>query len=108
MAAIFCLFSVALCKFKNEDVSNGPIMSSDDANYSDKGIPLSAQLITVPRVYISPCPETFRYTFNGKEWFGLVVIAKPAHVGIPSRIKVVLSVGFQLNSVCQNIKTYVN
>lgn len=99
MAAIFCLFSVALCKLTNQGVSN----ETNLGNSNEKGMPLTAQLITVPRVYISPCPESFRYTFNGKEWFGLVVIAKTAPAGVPSRIKVILSVGLHLNSVCSRI-----
>lgn len=94
MAAIFCLFSVALCKFPEHSISQ-------HSNHLETNsvLPLSAQLVTVPRVYISPCPESFRYTFNGKEWFGLVVIGKPARRGIPSRLKVQLSVGFNYNSV---------
>lgn len=101
MAAIFCLFSVTLCKFSGHDISqNSNHLSIHDNNEGGNSVmPLSAQFVTVPRVYISPCPESFRYTFNGKEWFGLVVIGKPARPGIPSRIKIQLSVGFHLSAV---------
>jgi hypothetical protein len=100
MAAIFCLFSVALCKFSGNDlIENTNHLNINDNDVKQDHLPLSAQIITVPRVYISPCPESFRYTFNGKEWFGLVVIGKPAPRGIPSRLKIVLSVGFHLSSV---------
>lgn len=97
MAAIFCLFSVALCKLTNQDISNNLNLSNEEN--SDLALPLSAQIITVPRVYISPCPESFRYTFNGKEWFGLLAVAQPAKIGIPSKTKVLLSLGFHLKSV---------
>lgn len=100
MAAIFCLFSVALCKMANRDISNDLNNSNDNNN--NVAMPLSAQIITVPRVYISPCPESFRYTFNGKEWFGLLVIAKPAPIGFASRTRVLLSIGLNLKAVRLN------
>lgn len=101
MAAIFCLFSVTLCKFAGHDVVENTNNLNLDYNnhHQQETLPLSAQIVTVPRIYISPCPQSFRYTFNGKEWFGLVVIAKPAPRGVPSKLKVLLSVGFHLSSV---------
>lgn len=101
MAAIFCLFNIALCKFSDHDTSQSSfgLRFNDDTVKENSVSPLSAQFVTVPRVYISPCPESFRYTFNGKEWFGLVVIEKPALFEIPYRIKVQLSVGIRLSAV---------
>ena len=93
MAAIFCLFSVTLCKLSSHEITN-----EHQVNY-DSVQPLSAQLVTVPRVYISPCPAYFRYTFNSKEWFGLLVIPRPAPRGFRSKLQVILSLGFQLHSV---------
>jgi hypothetical protein len=100
MAAIFCLFSVTLCKLSSNEISNEPSNSlSDGSNQNNQVMGLSAQLVTVPRVYISPCPEIFRYTFNGKEWFGLAVVPNPARRGITSRLKVILTLGFNFQSV---------
>lgn len=96
MAAMFCLFSVLLCKLGSNEI----VDHSNNQNLRhDPFMPLNAQLITVPRVYNSPCPERFRYIFNGKEWLGLVVIKKPAPKGVISKLKIYLSVGFQLSSV---------
>ena len=106
MAALFCLFSVTLCKLSNQNVSND--FNTRNDNNNSLATPLSAQIITVPRVYTSPCPESFRYTFNGEEWFGLLLIAKPAPIGTPSRTRVFLSVGVQLRSVSINISVYRN
>lgn len=105
MAAIFCLFSVTLCRFAGDTPDNSLSLDNrnDDFN-QDLVMPLATQFVTVPRVYISPCPEYFRYTFNGKQWFGLLVINNPARPGIPSRLRVELSLGFQLNSVSLTIR----
>jgi hypothetical protein len=110
MAAIFCLFSVTLCKLAGHDVSNS--LSNNNNNYNninnqDNGasvISLSApNVITVPRVYTSPCPESFRYTYNGREWFGLVAIPSLPK-GIPMRIRIIFTVGIRLPPVSVNIK----
>lgn len=103
MAAIYCLFSVALCKISSQGVMENPSSLQYDNEFKHDSVsilPLSVQIITVPRAYISPCPEIYRYVhINGKEWFGLVVIPNPAARGIPSRLKVQLSIGFRLTSV---------
>lgn len=99
MAAIFCLFSVTLCNLASNEVTDNSINLSNENSRQDLAMSLNAQLITVPRVYISPCPESFRYTFNGKEWFGLIVVKKPAPRGTTSKLKVLLSVGFHFSSV---------
>lgn len=96
MAAIFCLFSVSLCRLAN-------IVPNDiNVDYYNPIMPLSAQLVSVPRVYDSPCGNIFRYTFNGKEWFGLLSINNPAPIGTPSIITVILSVGVYLTRVSQS------
>lgn len=97
MAAIFCLLGMTLCGLSSNGDSNH--LTTVENSGHNSVLPLNAQLITVPRVYISPCPESFRYTFNGKEWFALVVIRKPQTKGKISKIKVHLSVGFHLSSV---------
>jgi hypothetical protein len=98
MAAIFCLFSITLCKLAGQDVETPEI--SNRFGGSDESSPssLSAQIITVPRVYISPCPSAFRYTFNGKEWFGLLAVPS-LKLGKTHKIKLLLSVGINLKSV---------
>lgn len=101
MAALLCFFSVSLCKFGGHDTieNTNQLKHSDDGYQYQSVLPLSAQFVTVPRVSTSPCPEIFRYTFNGKDWAGLVVIKKPARSGIPLRLKINLSVGLHLSSV---------
>lgn len=103
MAAIFCLFSVAMCSSSHNDVSNGLSLEGNGV-----ATPLSAQIISVPRVYISPCPVAFRYAFNGREWFGLVVVGNPARAGIPSKLKVILSLGFHYSFVSQKVSMNAN
>mgnify|MGYP003471444605 FL=1 len=96
MAAIFCLFSITLCKLAGQEVEVNEI-SNRFGGDNDNQI-ASANIISVPRVYISPCPNSFRYTFNGKEWFGLLALPS-ARLGKTMKIKLLLSVGINLKSV---------
>ena len=95
MAAIFCLFSVTLCKLATQDVPESMSLSNTHHNSPQQPTP---QLINVPRQYISPCPNYFRYTFNGKEWFGLLAVP-PLPLGRTFHMKVFLSLGISYNSV---------
>lgn len=98
MAAIFCLFSITLCKLAGQDAPTHELSNRFGGSEN------SAQLITVPRVYISPCPTSFRYTFNGNEWFGLLAVPS-LKLGKTHKIKLLLSVGINLKSVsdgCEN------
>jgi len=92
MAAIFCLFSVTLCKLASQDVPDSMSLSNNNQQLP------SPQLINVPRAYISPCPNYFRYTFNGKEWFGLLAVP-PLPLGRTFHMRVFLSIGMSYNSV---------
>lgn len=92
MAAIFCLFSVTLCKLASQDVPESMSLSNNNQQLP------SPQLINVPRAYISPCPNYFRYTFNGKEWFGLLAVP-PLPLGRTFHMRVFLSIGMSYNSV---------
>lgn len=102
MAAIFCLFSVTLCKLAGQDLSESTTNLAPNYNSNDNGGSVlsltSPQIITVPRVYISPCPDSFRYTFNGKEWFGFLALPSLQRRR-PLRIKILFSVGIKLISV---------
>lgn len=97
MAAIFCLFSITLCKLAGQDVEVNEI-SNRFGDVSDNNQMTSAKIITVPRVYISPCPNSFRYTFNGNEWFGLMALPSK-QLGKTMKIKLLLSVGIHIKSV---------
>lgn len=99
MAAALCVFSLILCKIASDDISMYSNNALSENINSGLGIPLKAQVVNVPRFFISPCPEMFRYMFNGNEWMGLATINKPAPKGINSKIKIVLSVGFHFSSV---------
>ena len=99
MATALCVFSLILCKISNEDISMSSKNALSENLNSGLGIPLKTQVVNVPRFYISPCPEIFRYTFDGSAWMGLATIRKPAAKGINSKIKIVLSVGFHFSSV---------
>lgn len=93
MAAALCLFSIAFCNLSSESSSE-----ANDLN-SNQHLSLAAQVVSIPRTFVSPCPQSFRYTFDGQDWFGIVTVTTPAPRGIPSRIKVILSVPVKLNSV---------
>lgn len=95
MATIFFMFSLTLCLASS--------VTSPDHFVPERVLPLSAQFVTVQRQLFSHCPEIFRYAFNGKEWHGLLVIARPAPKGVPSRLKVLLSIGFYLSSVSRSV-----
>lgn len=107
MAAIFCLIYVAFCTLSSTEISNDSNQLTSENLKHDTVIPLNAQLVTVPRIYVSPCPKIFRYTFNGKEWFALIVIKNPAPKGFTSRIKIVLSVGVHLSAVSYCISDFM-
>lgn len=94
MAAIFCLFSITLCKLAGQDVEV-PEISNRFGIVEKEANP---KIITVPRVYISPCPTAFRYTFNGNQWFGLLAVPS-LPLGKALKIKLLLSVGINLKSV---------
>lgn len=99
MAAIFCLFSITLCKLAGQDVEVNEI-SNRFGDISDNNNQISSgKIISVPRIYISPCPNSFRYTFNGKEWFGLLALPPSKPLGKSMKIKLKLSVGIHLKSV---------
>lgn len=85
MAAVICMLSLALCDFSSE--------------LGHEVISLSNQVVSVPRTFDSPCPQSFRYTFDGQDWFGIVVIAKPDPRGVPSNVQVVITVPYKLHSV---------
>lgn len=98
MAAIFCLFSVTLCKLATKEGPESIGLSNDNKN-NIMPMPLSTpQLISVPRMYTSPCPNYFRYTFNGKEWFGMLAVPSLA-LGKTFHMKVFLSIGINYNNV---------
>lgn len=96
MASLFCLFSVALCNLNSQN-SQGV---ENRAGFSDikNEMPLASQFVTVPRVYTSPCPKFFRYTFNGQQWFGLIAMPS-VPTGRMLQLRVLLTIGFDLNSV---------
>lgn len=89
MVATLCLLILVFCQ----------LTSSIHIVPESIGQPLSVQFVTVQRHLFSHCPDIFRYSFNGKEWFGLLIIHRPAPKGVPSRLKVLLSIGFYLSSV---------
>lgn len=98
MAAIFCLFSITLCKLASKDAPDSMGLSNDNQN-SDLPISLSKpQLIKVPNMYTSPCPNHFRYTYNGKEWFGLLAVPS-LPLGRTFHMRVFLSLGINYNHV---------
>jgi hypothetical protein len=102
MAAIFCLFSVTLCKLAGQDL---PSPTGIDLKTSRDAMALSSpQIITVPRVYISPCPHTFRYTFNGKKWFGLLAVPS-VQQGRTLHIRVHFSLEMNFVAVSLNVYT---
>lgn len=94
MAAIFCLFSVTLCKLASQEAPESMSLSNNNNNPQLS----SPQLINVPRAYISPCPNYFRYTFNGKEWFGLLAVP-PLPLGRTFHMKVLMSIPISYNNV---------
>jgi hypothetical protein len=94
MAAIFCLFSITLCKLGGQEIENHEISNRFGGIEKD----INPKIITVPRVYISPCPTAFRYTFNGNQWFGLLAVPS-LPLGKTLKIKLLLSLGINLKSV---------
>lgn len=101
MAAIFCLFSVTLCKLATPDVPDSIALNNNNNINRSNDIPISLstpQLISVPRAYTSPCPNYFRYTFNGHEWFGLLAVPS-LPLGRTFHMKVFMSVGMNYNNV---------
>lgn len=101
MAAIFCLFSLTLCKLANETPDIMPNNVNNQPNFENIQ-PLSA-IVSVPRTYLSPCPETFRYTFNGNEWIGLIAVPNNKRLRKKLNIQIVLSVRVLIPTVSSNI-----
>lgn len=98
MAAIFCLFSVTLCKLASQEAPDSISLSNNNNNNLNSPQLPSPQLINVPRAYISPCPNYFRYTFNGKEWFGLLAVP-PLPLGRTFHMKIFMSIPISYNNV---------
>lgn len=90
---------MTLCNLGSNEIADNSVNLPNENSRQHLVLPLRAQVISVPRDYFSPCPERFRYTFNGKEWFGLVVVKKPAPKGVLSKLKIQMSVGFHFSSV---------
>lgn len=95
MAAIFCLFSVALCKLANQTFSQ------------QEAISLSApvrQLVNSNNVYNSRiCPQHFRYTFSDDENEFQGIVAVPSlRLGRTLKIVVKLSIKAELPTVRLN------
>lgn len=102
MAVIFCLFSLSLCTYPVDN--NGLVENyqrNNDENSFDFRRPgaLSAQIVSVTRPNVTPCPRVFRYLFDGEDWEGRVRVDKPAPRGLPSYLRVEMSVGFKYDSV---------
>ena len=92
MAAIFCLFSVALCKLANQTFTQQETISLSAPTH---------QVINSNNVYNSRiCPQHFRYTFSGEEneWQGLVALPS-MRLGRTLKIVVKLSIRAELPTV---------
>lgn len=104
MAVIFCLFSLTLCKLANqtpEMLSSKEVNNIENQHNFENIQPLSA-IVSVPRTYVSPCPETFRYTFNGNEWIGLIAVPNNKRLGKKIKIQIILSVRVLIHTVSFN------
>ena len=104
MAAIFCLFSLTLCKLSNQIADTLPNHEENNIEnqHNFNNIQPLAAIVSVPRSYLSPCPESFRYTFNGNEWIGLVAVPNNKRLGKKINIQVILSVRVLINTVSSN------
>lgn len=114
MAVYLCLFSFSLCAYPvdNRFIEN----NYNNINYQPQNYggnmydyrragSLSAQTVSVPTAQssnVSPCPKVFRYLFDGEDWEGRVRVDKPAPRGLPSYLRVEMSIGFRYNSVSFN------
>jgi hypothetical protein len=109
MAAIFCLFSVAMCKLANSNYSH------DSLDYMNVNYRMAPRIDTMPlsanyddtfernfipqdRKYISPCPGFFRYTNIENEWFGLMALPS-SKLGVTMSVDIRLTVLAQLPTV---------
>lgn len=108
MAVFFCLFAFALCSYPTDNrITDKNYQQNHDDNSFDFKRPgaLNAQIVSVSRPNVSPCPRVFRYLFDGEEWEGRVKVDSPAPRGLPSYLRVEMSVGFKYNSVsCRAIQ----
>lgn len=100
MAAIFCLFSLTLCKLANETPNILP--NNIDSQQNFESVQPLATVVSVPRTYLSPCPETFRYTFNGNEWIGLIAVPNNKSSRKKINIQIILSVRVLIHTVSSN------
>lgn len=100
MAAIFCLFSLTLCKLANETPDIMP--NNIDSQHNYESVQPLATIVSVPRTYLSPCPETFRYTFNGNEWIGLIAVPNNKRLRKKLNIQIILSVRVLIHTVSSN------
>lgn len=98
MAVIFCLFAFTLCNHIPADNQVIENYNEHSLNYQKAGS-LAAQIVSVPKNNISPCPQVFRYIFDGSEWAGALRVQNPAPRGYPSFLRVQMTVGFNYKSV---------
>lgn len=102
MAVIFCLFAFALCNLSEEHNQFNTNYHQNQLNYQNKINSLNAQIVSVPKNFASPCPKVFRYIFDGDEWEGWLRVRNPAPRGLPSFLRVQMSIGINYNSVSIN------
>lgn len=111
MAVFFCLFPFSFCAYpaNNQQMIINYQQNHNTNNNFDfrRGAALSNnQIVSVSKPNVSPCPRVFRYLFDGEEWEGRLQIEKPAPRGLPSFLKVEMSVGFKYNSVSCSKKRF--
>ena len=110
MAAIFCLFSLTLCKLANQvpDMLSNHEANNVDNHQNYESIQPLAAIVSVPRTYLSPCPESFRYTFNGNEWIGLIAVPNNKRFRKRLNIQIILSVRVIINTVSSNTSLIIH
>lgn len=110
MAVFFCLFPLYLCAYPadHQQMMMPNYQQQNHENSYDyrrpvalNALSLNSQIVSAPK-NISPCPRVFRYLYNGEEWEGRLRVDKPAPRGMPSFLRVEMSVGFKFNSVSCN------
>lgn len=90
MTVIICHFFYILCNLSHESTHDSIPL---------KGASLAVQTVSIHQNYISPCPKVFRYIFNGDEWQGLLHVKKTAPRGLPSFLRIQMTIGFNYSSV---------